>query len=273
MFGEMLNRVREKNPLVHCITNYVTANDCANLLLACGASPIMADDPQEAEEIASRCDALTLNLGTLQERTVTSMIAAGKTAHALNRPIVLDPVGAGASRFRTESAAAILHEVRPTAIRGNLSELKALILGAGDTRGVDAGAGDQIREDLEETGELVRSLAKKAGCVVAATGAVDLISDGHSLYRVRNGDPMMGRVTGTGCQLSSLTAAFLGASPERPLEAVIAAVCAMGVCGELARQRLSPLEGNLSYRDRIIDAMFLLNEKTLEEKANVQCSE
>lgn len=271
MLGELLDQVRSRRPLVHSITNYVTANDCANILLACGASPIMADDLGEAEEITALCGGLNLNLGTLNARTIPAMLAAGKRANALGRPVVLDPVGAGASALRTDTALRLMNEVRVSVIRGNISEVRTLALGEGATRGVDAGAGDAVTEDtLEEAVRFARGFAEKTGAVVAVTGAIDVVTDGGRAYCIFNGHPMMSRVTGTGCQLSALTAAFAAASPDRTLEAAAAAVCAMGVCGELARRRLAELDGSASYRNYIIDAVYRLDGAALDRYANYQ---
>ena len=146
MLGELLDNVRRRHPLVHNITNYVTVNDCANILLACGGSPIMADDAGEAEEITALCAGLNINIGTLNARTIPAMLAAGKKANQLGRPVVLDPVGAGASRLRTDTALGLLDQVRFAVVRGNISEIKTLALGSGSTRGVDAGVGDAVTD-------------------------------------------------------------------------------------------------------------------------------
>ena len=269
MLGDLLDRVRERHPLVHCITNYVTANDCANILLACGGSPIMADDPAEVEEVTALCGGLVLNLGTLNTRTVPAMLAAGKRANALGRPVVLDPVGAGASRLRTDTALQLIAQVRFAVIRGNISEIKALALGGGSTQGVDADLGDAVTADtLEETARFVKGFATQTGAVIAVTGATDIAADGERAFCIFNGHPMMRAVTGTGCQLSALTGAFAAASPDRPLEAAAAALCAMGVCGELAHRRLGALDGSASYRNYIIDAVYRLDGETLERCAN-----
>ena len=253
--GACLDRVRERRPLIHCITNYVTANDVANLLLACGASPIMADEPEEVEEITARCAGLCLNLGTPSRRTIPSLMRAGVKAGELGRPVVLDPVGVGASALRLRTAQELMARVTFTVLRGNVSELRALAGGQEHTRGVDAGGADAVTEAELERG---------------VTGAIDLVSDGEQCVVIRNGRPEMGLVTGTGCQLSALTAACLAASPERPLEAAAAAVCAMGVAGELAWARMSPQDGNATYRDRIIDAVCRMDGAALEKGANYE---
>lgn len=271
MFHSIFSAVRRTAPLVHCITNYVTANDCANLLLACGASPIMADAPEEAAEIASICSGLTLNLGTLSTRTAEAMLIAGSTARAKGRPIVLDPVGAGASHLRTDTALRLLREVRPTVLRGNLSEIRALTDGTSAARGVDAAPADRITEQtLDEAAVFARRTAAETGAVVVITGAIDLVADPDRVYCIRNGHPMMSSVTGTGCQLSALTAAFVAAAPGQPLEAAAAAVCAMGLAGELAYRQLAPQEGNTTYRSRIVDAIYRMTPAQLEEGARYE---
>ena len=172
MFGELLAQVRKSEPLIHCITNYVTVNDCANVLLAAGASPIMADDADEAAEITALCGGLCVNIGTLNSRTVAAMLAAGKQANACGRPAVLDPVGAGASKLRTQTAARLLEEVRFTVVRGNASEIKTLAAGTGAARGVDASQADAVTaETLADTVALARDFAGQTGAVVVITGA------------------------------------------------------------------------------------------------------
>ena len=269
--GACLDRVRERRPLIHCITNYVTANDVANLLLACGASPIMADEPEEVEEITARCAGLCLNLGTPSRRTIPSLMRAGVKAGELGRPVVLDPVVVGASALRLRTAQELMARVTFTVLRGNVSELRALAGGQEHTRGVDAGGADAVTEaELERGVAFAKGTARRTGTVVAVTGAIDLVSDGEQCVVIRNGRPEMGLVTGTGCQLSALTAACLAASPERPLEAAAAAVCAMGVAGELAWARMSPQDGNATYRDRIIDAVCRMDGAALEKGANYE---
>ena len=269
--GACLDRVRERRPLIHCITNYVTANDVANLLLACGASPIMADEPEEVEEITARCAGLCLNLGTPSRRTIPSLMRAGVKAGELGRPVVLDPVGVGASALRLRTAQELMARVTFTVLRGNVSELRALAGGQEHTRGVDAGGADAVTEaELERGVAFAKGTARRTGTVVAVTGAIDLVSDGEQCVVIRNGRPEMGLVTGTGCQLSALTAACLAASPERPLEAAAAAVCAMGVAGELAWARMSPQDGNATYRERIIDAVCRMDGAALEKGANYE---
>lgn len=271
MFGQIFDRVRQKSPLVHNITNYVTVNDCANMLLACGGSPIMADELEDAVEITEICSGLVINIGTLNRQTIPAMFAAGKRANELGHPVVLDPVGAGASRLRTDTARKLLDEVKLAVIRGNVSEIKTLALGSGTTKGVDADAADRVAEEnLDEAVLSAKEFAGRTGAVIVMTGAVDIVADRERAFRIRNGCSMMSSITGTGCQLSALVAAFAAASPEHPLEAAAAAVCAMGLCGEIAYRRLSALDGNSSYRNYIIDAMYHLTPEELERGADYE---
>ena len=271
MFAECFENVRSTCPLIHNITNYVTVNDCANMVLACGASPIMADDAAEVEDITTICGGLNINIGTLNSRTITSMLLAGKKANLLGHSVVLDPVGAGASQLRTDTANRLLREVKFTVIRGNISEIKTLASGAGTTKGVDADVADKVTEENQDSAvAFAKAFAARTGAVVAITGAIDIVADAHKAYCIRNGHPMMSSITGTGCQLSALTAAFVTANPDQPLEAAAAAVCAMGLAGEIAHSRLSPLDGNSTYRNYIIDAVYNMTPAQLEEGATYE---
>lgn len=268
MLKEMLENVRKTCPLIHNITNYVTVNDCANVLLACGGSPIMSDDVDEAEDITSICGGLNINIGTLNQRTIPTMHKAGKKANVLGHPVVLDPVGAGASKLRTQTAKDLIDDVKFTVIRGNISEIKALALGTGGARGVDADVADKVtKENLMQVVSFAKDFAKQTGAVIAITGAIDIVADGEKAYCIYNGHPMMSSITGTGCQLSAITAAYVTANPETPLEAAAAAVCLMGVCGEKAYARLTAQDGNATYRNYIIDAIYNLTGEELEEMA------
>lgn len=265
MFKQSLEKVRISHPLVHNITNYVTVNDCANAILACGASPIMADDIGEVTEITSVCNALNINIGTLNERTVKSMLAAGKKAKELSHPVVLDPVGAGASKLRTDTALKIINEVRPDIIRGNISEIKALAGNSFTTKGVDADINDAVTEDnLKDSVAFAKAFSASTNAVIAITGAIDICADKDDAYCIYNGTPMMSDITGTGCQLSAITAAFAAADTSNILISTAAAVCAMGICGEKARERMTALDGNSSYRNYIIDALYRLSGDELE---------
>ena len=267
----MLENVRAKTPLVHNITNYVTVNDVANVLLAAGGSPIMSDDADDVEDITSICGGLNINIGTLNKNTIPSMFLAGKKANELGHIVLLDPVGAGASRLRTDTANHLMREVRFDAVRGNISEIKTLCTGSGTTKGVDADAVDAVTEaNLDDGVALVKAFARQAGCIIAVTGAIDLVSDGERCWCIRNGRPEMSRITGTGCQLSALTTAFLVASPEHKLEAAAAAVCMIGLAGEIGWANMQPGDGNSTYRNRIIDAIFNMTGDALEKGAKYE---
>ena len=267
----MLENVRAKSPLVHNITNYVTVNDVANVLLAAGGSPIMSDDADDVEDITSICSGLNINIGTLNKNTIPSMFLAGKKANALGHIVLLDPVGAGASRLRTDTANRLMREVRFDAVRGNISEIKTLCTGSGSTKGVDADAVDAVTEaNLDNGVQLVKAFAKQTGCIIAVTGAIDLVSDGARCWCIRNGRAEMSRITGTGCQLSALMTAFLVANPDRKLDAAAAAVCMMGLAGEIGWANMQPGDGNSTYRNRIIDAIFNMTGDTLEEGAKYE---
>ena len=267
----MLENVRAKTPLVHNITNYVTVNDVANVLLAAGGSPIMSDDADDVEDITSICGGLNINIGTLNKNTIPSMFLAGRKANELGHIVLLDPVGAGASRLRTDTANRLMREVRFDAVRGNISEIKTLCTGSGTTKGVDADVADKVSEEnLDSAVAFAKAFAEKTGAVVAITGAIDIVADGKKAYCIRNGHPMMSSITGTGCQLSTMTAAYVTANPEHPLEAAAAAVCAMGLAGEIAHARLSAQDGNSTYRNYIIDAIYNMTPEQLEEGAKYE---
>lgn len=268
---ECMENVRVKSPLIHNITNYVTVNDCANVLLACSASPIMADDIEEAADITSICTGLNINIGTLNQNTIPSMISAGKKANELHHPVLLDPVGAGASKLRTETALKLLNEVKFAAIRGNMSEIKTLALGSGTTRGVDADIADAVTADnIPQTIEFAKEFANKTGSIIIITGAIDIIANGERAVCIYNGDAMMSRITGTGCQLSAMTTAYICANPDNVFDACCTSVIAMGLCGELAKKRLCAQDGNSSYRNYIIDAVYNLTGDELERGARYE---
>lgn len=258
-------------PLIHNITNYVTVNDVANILLACGGSPIMSDEAEDVEDITSICNGLNINIGTLHKSSIEGMLRAGKKANDLHHPILLDPVGAGASKFRTETALRLMQELNLAVIRGNISEIKTLALGSGTTKGVDADVSDAVTEEnLEQAIEFVKAFSKKTGTIIAVTGRIDLVTDGNRCYVIRNGRPEMGKITGTGCQLSGMMTAFITANPDEMLEAAAAAVCAMGLAGEIGWSRMQTGDGNATYRNRIIDAIYNMTGDILEKGANYE---
>ena len=265
-YHEILRAVRERSPLVQCITNFVTVNDCANILLAAGASPTMAQDIREVEEAVAGANGLVCNLGAID--LVDSMILAGKQANKLGIPVVLDPVAAGGTTLRRQLSAKLLDEVRFSAIRGNASEIRALAGQASLGSGVDVAAWDTITaENLPQSMELIRNLAQRTGAVIAVSGVMDVVSDGTQAVLLHNGCATMARITGSGCMLTTLIGAFCASVPEIPFEATCAAMAAMGVCGEIAEeQRLKNKTGNATFRTDLIDAVFNLTEQELKER-------
>ena len=269
--AELYNKIQEERPIIHCITNAVTVNDCANILIACGGAPIMSDEIEDVKEITSICSALNINIGTLNTRTIESMVIAGKKANELHHPVVLDPVGVGASTLRTQTALKLLKEIQFSVIRGNISEIKTLALGSGTTKGVDANLADKVTaENIHEVVSFAQEFSKKTGAVIAITGAIDLVCNENIAYAIYNGHEMMSSITGTGCQLSALTASFISANPDYLLEATVAAVCTMGLAGKIAHERLTPLDGNASYRNYIIDAIYNMTGEQLEAMAKYE---
>ncbi len=264
----LLERLRARAPLVHHLTNYVTVNDCANVTLAIGGSPIMATAIEEAGAIARISAAVVINIGTLNRDSVESMLAAGKSANAHGVPVVFDPVGAGASTLRSETTARILAEVRLAVIRGNISEIRAAGGLTAHSKGVDAGSDDAETD----AGEIARRLAAKAGCVVAVTGPVDAISDGQRTLHVANGRPELSKISGTGCMCTSLVGAFVGTEPGLPLAAAAAALLCMGIAGEIAFADAGA-RGLGSYRQAILDAISRMDAETLMRMGRIREAE
>lgn len=292
--------VREKKPVIHCITNYVTAGDVANVILACGGSPIMADLPEEAGEVTALADCLLLNMGTPKESSKTAMVKAGAKANRLNHPVILDPVGIGVSRYRTEAALSLLKEVKATVIRGNVSELRillnALTRHGGRTegicapaekavvsplRGVDASFSDQITEEtLTALMETARALSAMTGAVTVMTGTTDIVSTWNETWLIKNGSPKMSHITGSGCMLDGIISAYVAAAsgpagsiaPQHVLlEAAALATAAAGLCGERAAEKTEEIHGGTgSFRCCFLDEVSLLNELSLKGGINIE---
>jgi len=257
--GESLRRLRERRPLVHQITNYVVMNETANATLALGALPVMAHAREEVEEMVGLASALVLNIGTLSPRWVESMFAAGRAANERGIPVVLDPVGAGATRYRTDTARAILTEVDVTVLRGNAGEVATLVGVDAEVRGVESiGAGG-------DPGELARAAALSLGVVASVTGAVDHVSDGKSVVAIANGHPLLAAITGTGCMSSTVTGCFLAVS-ETPFDGAVEALVAFGVAGEDAA---AGARGPGSFHVALYDALAALDPGTLDARAKV----
>lgn len=262
--GAALANVRLKKPLVHHITNYVTVNDCANIALAVGGSPIMADAVEEASDIVAISSSLVINMGTLNKRTVESMITAGRKANELGIPVVFDPVGAGASTFRNETALKVLDKIKCSIIRGNLSEIRFLLENHSKTKGVDVAAED-INSDAMT---IAVKCAKKLDCVIACTGKVDVVSDGENTILINNGHEMLSDVTGTGCMCTTLVGAFCGANDDM-LTSAVAGVLSMGIAGEIAYEKAKEI-GLGTFRTSIIDAISKIDKDCMKGRVNLE---
>ena len=263
-FAAILNQVRARKPLVQCITNFVTVNDCANIILASGGSPTMAEHPLEVEEAVSGVQALVCNMGAVEK--ADSMILAGKQANRLGIPVILDPVGAGGTRLRRDTVKRLLEEVHFTVIRGNASEIRYLAGQNTAGSGVDVSALDEITEEnLSPAAAMAAELARKLKTVIAISGKIDVITDGGRTCILRNGCATMARITGSGCMLTALMGAFCG-SWDDAFSAACTAMAAMGVSGEMAEQRrLSNGTGNATFRSDLIDAVFNLTPQQLTQ--------
>ena len=258
--GDSLRRMRERRPLVHQVTNFVVMNETANATLAIGALPVMAHAPEEVAEMASVAGAVVLNIGTLTQEWVASMILAGRAANAATVPVVLDPVGAGATTLRTDSAKRILEQVSVSIVRGNAAEVASLIGRSAEIRGVESlGTGDEI-------GDLATAAAGALGCTVAVTGPVDAVSDGTTTLCVANGHPLLATVTGTGCIASALTGCFAAVNQRAPLRAAVEALVALGVAGEDAATQS---RGPGSFHVALYDALYSLSPDTIDARARV----
>ena len=288
LFSERrMERLKKAAPRVHCITNYVTAHSVANCILAAGGSPVMACGLYETEDVASICSSLVINIGTLDDRTIPAMIKAGKKAASLGRPIIFDPVGVGASRFRKEAALRILQEIPVNLIRGNGTEIRILLeakqqskwetgSGTEEACGIDAEQEDTAAWDnAEEKAGLARQLARIFSCAVIQTGGTDIVTDGEDVFYIGNGDPWMAKITGSGCMLDGFLGAVLGsetaeAGPKQLLLDAAWTVCAWGICGEMARCLCEETGGGLgSFSVFLLDALSRLGDREIEIKARI----
>jgi len=260
----LISKVKTNQPLVHCITNYVTVTDCANGVLAVGASPIMADEISEVADIVNICNALVLNIGTANQRTAASMLAAGRAANQKGIPVLLDPVGVGASAFRRELVEKIIKDIKLTAIRGNASEIRVLAQGQrGPSRGVDVGLDDLItRQNMEQAADFVCELSRQTGAAVSLSGAIDIVADQQAAYALFNGHEQMTQLTGCGCLLSAITGAFLSVA-ALPLEGLRGAASLWAVCGELAYEQTKG-QGLGAYHMALLNNLSLLDDKTVD---------
>jgi hydroxyethylthiazole kinase len=258
--GASLRAIRERKPLVHQITNYVVMNETANATLALGALPVMAHALEEVEEMVGLAGALAINIGTLSPAWVEAMLVAGHAANARGVPIVLDPVGAGATRYRTDTASRILDEVEVAVVRGNQGEIATLVGVEAEVRGVESiGAGG-------DPAGLAHEAARTLGVVAAVTGAVDHVSDGQRTLAVANGHELLAAVSGTGCMATALTGCFLAVRADAPLEAAAEALAAFGVAAEDAA---AEARGPGSFHAGLYDALAALDPETLDARARI----
>lgn len=273
---ELLNEVKSKNPLTHCITNFVTVNDCANAVLAIGASPIMSEDIEEVAEVVSIADALVINIGKLSHEQVEAMKISSAQANKINTPVILDPVGVGISQLRNKVTLEIIENYKLAAIRGNITEIKTIakltgIISESNTaKGVDVSESDIITQDnLNENAEVISKLAAKLDTVILASGPIDILSDGETTIAIDNGDEMMPNITGSGCMLSSIVGSCIGAT--NPLEGTMLAALLMTIAGEKARSKVdSENVGTGSFRAYLIDYLYKLDGQTLINKSNIE---
>lgn len=255
--ADILTKIKEKRPIVHHITNFVTMNDCANAVLALGGSPIMAYAPNEVEEITAIASALVLNAGAPDVNRMEAMMMAGKLANTQHIPIVLDPVGVGVSSFRREFIQELIDQVEISVIKGNMAEIRCL---AGCKTAVRGGIDSLTTEDDDP--QVVAELARRKGCIVAASGKKDILSDGERIFYIHNGHEMLSCVTGTGCMTTSVMGTFIGAGGSI-LQGVIGGFLTMGIAGEIAHQNLQPLDGHGTYRARVLDAIGVISPDIL----------
>ena len=271
-----LKSIREKNALTHCITNSVTINDCANAVLAIGGSPFMAEDAEELEEVVSIADVLVINIGKLSKTQIESMKISAQKANETKTPIILDPVGVGVTNLRNKTTMDLIENYDITAIRGNISEIKAIaklsgVLDESNTaKGVDVNVDDIITEEnLKENAELIRDLALKLDTTILASGPIDILTDGETIISVDNGDEMMPLITGSGCMLSSIVGSCIGGS--NPLEGSLVAILAMNIAGEKARAKVDEKdEGTGSFRTYLIDYLYKTNAESLVNESNIE---
>lgn len=272
MLEMIFNGVVKRPPLLHHITNYVTVNDCANIVLAAGGSPLMADDIEEVADIVKISSALYINIGTLNKRTIESMVEAGKVANEKGIPVVLDPVGMGASELRNNTVKTLIENIKFDVIKGNMSEIKALYMGCRNLGGVDVTEEDQINEEgLEGTINFAKAVANRFESNVVITGPIDVISNGEKVAVVKNGHPMMARITGTGCMTGSILGTYCGPNKENIFEACVVSLVLMGLSGEHAYAKMvKNQEGTASFRRHLIDAVSLMSLELLEAGAKFE---
>ncbi|MFE8694856.1 hydroxyethylthiazole kinase [Cytobacillus sp. FJAT-53684] len=262
LIKDLFIKVKEQNPLVHHITNQVTINDCANATLAIGGSPVMATSIEEVEDMVKLANALVINFGMIDDETYAAMVRAGQAANTKGIPVIFDPVGVGATPFRTARAMDFLKHVSVSIVRGNASEVFALIGGEAKTRGVDSGT------LAIPAGELAQNAAIQLQAITVISGKLDTISNGKEIVQIDNGDIWLTRITGTGCMTASLIASFAGVTDDW-FSAAIAGMSVMSLAGERAKKALQEKDGIGMYRMKLMDEIFLMNEQIWTEEVRL----
>ena len=257
--GKLIDKIRLKKPLIHCLTNYVTVNDCANAILALGGSPTMSNYKEEVEEVVEKANALVINIGTLSKEMLESMIIAGKRANEKGIPIIFDPVGVTSSNFRKRAAFEILDKVKVSVIRGNKAEIKTLFGIEGKGKGVDSA--EDFKEEKEE---FLLECSRKFKAIIAMTGAIDYISNGENIIEIHNGNRIMEKITGCGCIVTSIVGTFLGVTNNYYL-ATIAGVLTVGIAGDNAYNNLKENEGSGTFRVKLIDGIYNISNEDIKE--------
>lgn len=268
---EIFDNIAQIAPVVHNISNYVTATDCANMTLACGGSPTMADDPEEVAEVASSCHASVINMGITSSYFETSMLRTGQANNEVGHPLVFDPVGAGGSSRRNHIVELLTSNLHFSVIRGNISEIKFLGDKSSSAKGVDADEADLASEsNIGDIAAYAKKLSARLNSIIAISGPIDVVADADTAYLIRNGHPMMARITGTGCMLSSAIGVFVAANPKHLLEATAVAISAYGYAGELAYEKMIKTEGGTgSLRTFLIDYMSNMTQETFMNGAKI----
>lgn len=266
---KIMNNVKDKHQLIHSITNYVSVNDCANIILASGASPIMADEALEMDDITNISHGLNINIGMLNQNKEKSIYLACYKANNLHHPILLDPVGVGASSYRQHFVSSLLKSIHFDVIRGNLSEIKSLVENS-LTYGVDT-IETITQDNLDEVIEFIKIVAKQFHCIIAISSVIDVISNGNHTYVIYNGHPYMSKITGSGCMLSALTTTYITANKNNLLEACALSFLIMAIAGEKAYDKMIDNKvGTSSYRNYLIDYVSLLTSDDIRKEANYE---
>ena len=262
---QIKKNIKSRKPLIHCITNPISINDCANMVLATGGKPIMAEHPLEVAEITSVSKALGVNLGNITDIRMESMLISGKVAFKNKIPQVIDLVGVGCSKLRLDYGRKYIEECDPDVIKGNMSEIKSIYGLESNAKGIDVGVCDVITENnLDENIKMLKSLSLETGSIIVATGIIDIITNGIHTYLISNGCEMLSMITGTGCMLNVLIASYISSGDV--LGGVILAVGLMGICGELSQN----VKGTGSFRVELLDNIFSISDDIIREKLQIK---